>query len=72
MQNRYQPTPNEHRLQRCSKEQKGLHKAVSKRQPEIIELLINRNDVNPNVLYGNYTPLQLAVWKSREDMVSCF
>lgn len=69
MQNRFQPTPNGNRLRRCSKEQKFLHKAVSKRRPEIIELLIHRNDVNPNGFYKNQTPLQLAVWKSREDMV---
>ena len=71
MQNRYQPTLEGHRLRRCSKEQKCLHKAVSKHQPEMIELLTNRNDVNPNAFYKNHTPSQLAVWKSREDMVEC-
>lgn len=61
MQNRYQPTPEGHRLRRCSKKQKCLHKAVSKHQLEMIELLTNRNDVNPNAFYKNHTPSQLAV-----------
>lgn len=71
MGSRYDPGLwHEHGLRYCSKEEKCLHRAVSNGQPEMIELLIDRSDVNPNALYRDHTPLHLAVLDSREDMVA--
>lgn len=47
----------------------SLHCAVMHRKPELVRLLVGRQEVNPNALYGEGTALQWAVERDREDMV---
>jgi ankyrin repeat protein len=50
--------------------QSPVHHAVRNKQPELLQKLVNRDDVNVNVLYSDkITPLHHAVYASREDLV---
>lgn len=50
--------------------QSPVHHAVRNKQPELLQKLVNRGDVNVNVLYSDkITPLHKAVHDSREDLV---
>ena len=47
-----------------------LNTAIENGMPDVARLLVNRDDVDPNALLcGRITPLQLAVYENREDMV---
>lgn len=49
--------------------QSPLYSAVLNNQPDLVRLLVNRKDVDPNALSSNRTPLQVAVDANEEDLV---
>jgi cytohesin len=52
-----------------TKGQTPLHSAILHKQAELIRLLVNRDDVDPNAPSSNGTPLEAAVWANGEDLV---
>jgi ankyrin repeat protein len=55
-------------------EQTPLHSAILNKQPELVRLLVNRSDVDPNALFADTcssdrTPLHIAVDTNEEDLV---
>lgn len=46
-----------------------MHSAVINCVPEMIELFLNRDDVDPNATFDGQTPLHYAVSANREDLV---
>jgi len=46
-----------------------LHRAVLNQHLEMMQLLIGRDDVHPNAIFDNYTPLEFAVHSNFEDGV---
>lgn len=49
--------------------QTPLHSAIHHKQAELVSLLVNRDDVDPNALSSNGTPLEAAVDANEEDLV---
>lgn len=49
--------------------QTPLHSAIQHKQAELVRLLVNRDDVDPNALSSNGTPLEAAVEANEEDLV---
>ncbi|KAF9884965.1 hypothetical protein FE257_000875 [Aspergillus nanangensis] len=56
-------------LHRFRGSQVVIHSALVRGQPEILRLLVNRDDVDVNALFQNRTPLQVAVEANRDDLV---
>jgi ankyrin repeat protein len=48
-----------------------LHSAIRHKQAELVRLLVNRDDVDPNALGSGGTPLETAVEANEEDFVKC-
>ncbi|KAJ5681606.1 ankyrin [Penicillium maclennaniae] len=46
-----------------------LHSAVERQKPELVRLLVNRENVDPNALHAKSTPLELAVDRNNEELV---
>lgn len=48
--------------------QPPLHSAMRRGQADVLRLLVNRGDVDPNVISQDLTPLQVAVQANRADL----
>ena len=46
-----------------------LYSAVKYKEPDMVRLFVNRDDVDPNALSGGFTPLEFAVMENMEDIV---
>ncbi|KAJ5638233.1 ankyrin [Penicillium lividum] len=46
-----------------------IHSTIVHKQPELVQLLVNRKDVDPNALSSGRTPLEIAVDANKEDLV---